>query len=193
MSSELVARLSDFKHIPVSAFAHEKGFVSGFDEDYDTHYLDEDRLLDALEVEVSCGGRVVEYHNSELFPERWFDAVMVTRCNNTTLYKRMEDRGYQSESRKLRENLECEIFGVCLEEARDSYRDDIVFELTNETEEDLRRNLDFIAGWIDEWKTKPRNTGKRAGHGGQVERMDDEREYEASSQSNGNKKRVRKS
>jgi len=35
----------------------------------------------------------VEFHGSELFPERWFDLVLVLRCSNTTLYDRLQRRG----------------------------------------------------------------------------------------------------
>lgn len=71
--------------------------------------------LDSVE-----GGYIVDYHGVDFFPERWFDAVFVLRCNNTILYDRLAARGYNE--KKIRENVECEIFGVLLEEARESYK-----------------------------------------------------------------------
>jgi broad-specificity NMP kinase len=49
------------------------------------------------------------------------------RTDNTTLYNRLEKRGYSQ--KKLTENIECEIMQVCLDEAQDSYRKEIVWEL----------------------------------------------------------------
>lgn len=71
-------------------------------------------------MDSTQGGCVVDYHGCDFFPERWFDFVIVLRCNNTLLYDRLAARGYND--RKIRENVECEIFGSLLEEARDSYK-----------------------------------------------------------------------
>jgi len=53
------------------------------------------------------------------------------------------------EGRKLRENVECEIFQTILEEARDSYRAEIVHELTSNTPDDIESNIDQILKWIE--------------------------------------------
>ena len=53
---------------------------------------------------------------------------------------------------KLTNNIECEIFQTILEEAKDSYKAEIVFELTSNVPEDLEHNIDTIVQWIDEWK-----------------------------------------
>lgn len=66
------------------------------------------------------GGCVVDYHGCDFFPERWFDIVVVLRCDNTILYDRLAARGY--DGKKIRENIECEIFGSLLEEALESYK-----------------------------------------------------------------------
>jgi broad-specificity NMP kinase len=50
------------------------------------------QLLDELEDEMEVGGAVVEYHGAELFPERWFDLVLVLRSDNGVLYERLESR-----------------------------------------------------------------------------------------------------
>ena len=37
---------------------------------------------------------VVDFHGADLFPERWFDLVLVLRANNTVLFDRLTERGY---------------------------------------------------------------------------------------------------
>ena len=65
------------------------------------------------------------------FPERWFDLVVVLRTNNEVLYPRLEARGYSE--RKIQENVECEIMCTVAEEARESYKAEILWELTVRT------------------------------------------------------------
>ena len=77
----------------------------------------------------------MEHHVPELFPERWFDLVLVLRCNNTLLYDRLSQRGYTGP--KLEDNLSAEIFQTILDEAREAYREEIVIELPSETEDQL--------------------------------------------------------
>jgi len=85
-----------------------------------------------------------------LFPERWFDLVLVLRCNNTLLFDRLNTRGYSG--RKLEENLQAEIFQTILDEAKESYREELVVELTSEKEEDVESNAQRVEAWIVQWK-----------------------------------------
>ena len=51
------------------------------------------QVLDEMEPVMSDGaGNIVDHHDCELFPERWFDVVFVLRTDNTILYKRLEER-----------------------------------------------------------------------------------------------------
>ena len=47
--------------------------------------------------------------------------------------------------------MECEIFQTILEEARGSYRKDIVHELQSNTPDELETNLDQIEAWVQQW------------------------------------------
>jgi adenylate kinase len=50
------------------------------------------QVVDELEPSMGPGGNVVDFHSCDLFPERWFDLVLVLRTNNTVLYDRLEKR-----------------------------------------------------------------------------------------------------
>lgn len=91
----------------------------------------------------------MEYHACEMFPERWFHLVFVIRCNNTILYDRLAKRKYNE--KKLQSNIECEIFQTILEEAQDSYQEDIIHELTNETDEQFHENVTKIEELVNSW------------------------------------------
>lgn len=50
------------------------------------------QVIDELEEVVGGKGNIVEYHGCDFFPERWFDAVVVLRTDNTILYDRLQKR-----------------------------------------------------------------------------------------------------
>lgn len=55
-------------------------------------------------------------------------------------------RGYVG--KKLEDNIQCEIFQIILDEVRDSYKVDIVYEFLSNNFEDLEDNLEKIFVWI---------------------------------------------
>ncbi len=89
------------------------------------------------------GNVIVDHHGCDFFPERWFDLVVVLRTDNSVLYNRLQKRyttyhflilcylngafllyrGYSE--KKIKENVECEIMQVVLDEAKDSYKEGI--------------------------------------------------------------------
>ena len=99
---------------------------------------------------MEAGGAVVEYHGAELFPERWFDLVLVLRCENSVLYSRLESRGYSA--KKLADNMEAEIMQVILDEARESYAEEIVIELPSNTIEEMESNVQRTVQWLKSWQ-----------------------------------------
>ena len=126
--ADALATRIDAKSIDGGALCAREGFHGAYVEDADTHELDEDALLDRmedlLEGHAARGEAcVVDYHSCELFPERWFDLVTcLTLVDDTaTLYDRLAARGYSE--KKIRENVECDIFQVVVEEAKEAYEE----------------------------------------------------------------------
>ncbi|GIL53181.1 hypothetical protein Vafri_8854 [Volvox africanus] len=145
-TSELVAQALGFRHINVGEWVRDKGLHSGWNEEFECFDLDEDKVCDAMEDLMAEGGNVVDHHGCDFFPERWFDLVVVLQANNTELFDRLQRRGYSE--KKIRENVECEIMMVVLEEASESYRPEIVKPLTSDNTDDLERNVAIIVGWV---------------------------------------------
>lgn len=83
-----------------------------------------------------------------MFPERWFDIVFILRCDNTVLFDRLTARGYNS--KKISENVECEIFGTICEEAHESYPKAAVHELPNNNEAELQSNVQNIVNFVQQ-------------------------------------------
>ena len=62
-------------------------------------------------------GLIIDSHLSHYLPKRYVDLCIVTKCDLKKLEKRLKKRGYSKE--KIRENLDAEIFDVCLNEAKE--------------------------------------------------------------------------
>ncbi|XP_015522651.1 adenylate kinase isoenzyme 6 [Neodiprion pinetum] len=146
----LLAERSGLTWLEVSKLAIENKCLEEYDEVYRCPVLDEDKLLDGMEPAMQEGGKIVDYHGAEFFPERWFDIVFVLRADNTILYDRLVARGYTG--KKLEDNIDCEIFQTILEEAKASYRDEIVHELQSNTPEEMEQNVNRICQWLEQWK-----------------------------------------
>lgn len=150
--STLCVKLSEvtgLQWLEISKLAKDNNCLEEYDEVYKCPVLDEDKLMDGLEEAMSVGGNIVDYHSCEFFPERWFDVVFVLRADNTTIYDRLTSRGYTG--KKLEDNIQCEIFHTILEEAKNSYKTEIVHELSSKNPEELQDNINRICIWIQQW------------------------------------------
>ena len=58
-------------------------------------------------------------------------------------------RGYNQE--KISNNVQCEIFQTILDEARESYNENVVHELVSNLPEELERNVDLICEFVHQW------------------------------------------
>ncbi|VDK17310.1 unnamed protein product [Anisakis simplex] len=174
---QMLAERLGFDFIECGKEVREHELYSGYDDELKCHILDEDKLLDHIEDRLNDdrGGCIVDYHGCDFFPERWFDIVVVLRCNNTILYDRLAARGYSD--KKIRENVECEIFGSLLDEARDAYKvrlypylflifsvmftlimlilkEELIHELPSETSSQMNENVERIAELALSFKAK---------------------------------------
>ncbi|RFU35885.1 hypothetical protein B7463_g421, partial [Scytalidium lignicola] len=147
---EVLAENTGLKHLSINNVVKERGCHEGYDEEYQSWIVDEDKLLDAIEDEVKQGGYIIDWHACDLFPKSWIDLVVVLRVDSTQLYDRLKSRDYPEV--KLQENLDSEIMEVLLQEARDSYDEEIVVELKSNTSEEMESNIERIETWLKEWK-----------------------------------------
>ncbi|KAB2068759.1 hypothetical protein ES319_A08G053800v1 [Gossypium barbadense] len=148
-TSSALAEATNLRHINIGDLVKEKNLHDGWDDDLQCHVINEDLVCDELEDVMEEGGNIVDYHGCDFFPERWFDLVVVLQTDNTVLYDRLSKRGY--EGAKLSNNMECEIFQVLLEEAKESYSEDIVKALKSNNIDDITRNVSSLTDWIRSW------------------------------------------
>ncbi|WAQ83455.1 hypothetical protein PtA15_3A826 [Puccinia triticina] len=117
------------KAINIGDFVNEHVCHEGWDEEWQSWLVDDEKLLDELEPLMSLpeGGTILDWPSSEIFPERWIDL-------------------------KIQEKNEAEIMGECLEEARENYDEEIVIELESDTINAIDSNIHHILAWTERWK-----------------------------------------
>ena len=98
---------------------------------------------------MSAGGKVLDHHSCDFYPERWFDLVVCLQTDNTVLYDRLAARGYAQN--KITENVTCEIMMECVQDAREFYKDELVLVLQSDSAEQQEANLQTILARIQQW------------------------------------------
>lgn len=112
-------------------------------------------VVDYLEFIHEEGGYIIEFHSCSFFPERWFDLVVLLRCDNTPLYDRLKERGYAD--KKITENIDCEILETMADEVKESYKEEIILEMRNDVPENVEPNLQMIINSLQNWTERRRN------------------------------------
>jgi broad-specificity NMP kinase len=104
-------------------------------------------VCDELEPLINNGGVILDFHSSAFLPEDWVDLVVLLRCDNTVLYDRLHERGYNEN--KIKENIECEIMEVTAEEVREAFDEKKILELKSEKIDDMSNNIDVVVNKIN--------------------------------------------
>lgn len=138
-----------YTHLNVSDLAKERKCLESYDENLDTHVVDEDKLLDSLELDLREGAAVVDWHCCDIFPERLIDLVVVLKTETSNLFERLNKRGYKEN--KIQENLDCEIMEVIWQDAAGAYIPEIVIPLESNSVEDMEENVERITAWVENW------------------------------------------
>ncbi|KAL8795710.1 MAG: hypothetical protein Q9182_007495 [Xanthomendoza sp. 2 TL-2023] len=147
---ELLTASTELQHIAINRIAKERDCHDGWDKSLKSWIVDEDKVLDAIEDEIKEGGFLVDWHACDLFPESWIDLVIVLRSNSSNLYDRLRARNYSDQ--KLQENMDAEIMGVLLDEARNAFNPGMIIELQSNHSDDMESNALRIRTWIGQWK-----------------------------------------
>lgn len=147
----LVALLeAPYTHYNISEEAKSRKCFESYNEEFDSHIVDEDKLLDLLEADLRAGGAVVDWHCCDIFPERLIDLVVVLKTDNSVLFDRLKKRGYKDN--KIQENLDCEIMEVVWQDAAGAYIPEIVIALPLNTVEEMDENVERISAWVENWR-----------------------------------------
>ena len=138
LSVELAKKLN-FNYIDVNKIIKKHNLTESYDRKRKTKIVDIEKLNKVLIKEINNikkinkkiinknikikknnkkNGIVIDSHLSHYLPKKYVDLCIVTKCDLKELQKRLKKRKYSKE--KIRENLDSEIFDICLNEAKEN-------------------------------------------------------------------------
>ncbi|KGG51610.1 putative adenylate kinase [Mitosporidium daphniae] len=142
---ELVSS-GDYNHINVSEEIKRNKWYSSYDEEMDSLIFSDYKVRKGLSKMISSGGNLIDFHSvANIIPSSLIDLVVVLSTNNTVLYDRLANRKYSPQ--KIRENIECEIMQVLLEEAHEAFKETPhipILNLTSDCEADQNSNAERL-------------------------------------------------
>ncbi len=140
LAKELAKQLKFVYVEPFVWFREE--IEEGYDDIRRTSIVDSRKMVKLvvkLIKETSAVGHIIDSHMSHFLPIKLVDLCIVTRCNLKTLKKRLEAKGYLEA--KVRENLDAEIFEICLTEALEKGHKVIVVDTSTKSPSSIARNV----------------------------------------------------
>lgn len=144
----LVSRALGISFIELGDFALEKGLYIGYDDDRMSFIVDENRLREHLKRLVEeRGSLLVVGHYSEIVDDEILDKIIVLRINPVELASRLVERGWPM--RKVVENVEAELMGICTINAVSEHPAEKVCEVdvsSKNVEEVSKEVIEIITG-----------------------------------------------
>ncbi len=89
-----------------------------------------------LDPEKAKKGYVLDSHLSHFLPKKYVKLCIITKCDLKTLQKRLTFRGYSA--KKVRENMDSEIFDTSLVEAHDEGHKVVVVDTSKSVQKQLK-------------------------------------------------------
>lgn len=117
--ARLIAEKLKGEYVDVNKLVKNKKIKSEYDKKLNTRIVDVKVLNKYLInlIKKSKKMLVIDSHLSHYLPKKYVKLCVVTKCELKVLKKRLEKRKYSRE--KIRDNLDAEIFDVCLIEAKE--------------------------------------------------------------------------
>ena len=112
-----LANLLNFTYIDVNQIIKSNKLKSNYDKKRSTYIININklnRILISL-VKNTKKSLIIDSHLSHYLPSKLVDLCIVTKCDLKVLIKRLKKRKYSLN--KIRENIDSEIFDICLNEA----------------------------------------------------------------------------
>lgn len=115
-----LAKRRNYKYVDINKIIKENKLSESYDAILDSYIVDENKLVEVLKdlIKKSKKQLIIDSHMSHHLPKEYVELCIVTKCELKELKKRLQARKY-SEA-KIRNNLDAEIFDVCLVEAKEA-------------------------------------------------------------------------
>lgn len=133
--SRKLARKLNYFYFDVNNFIVKNKLYEGYDRKRKTRIVDVNKLNKALIGEIKKLklskkhiGIIIDSHLSHYIPKKYVDLCIVAKCDIKELNKRLKKKKYNKS--KIEENLQAEIFDICLNEAKDREHKILIIDTT---------------------------------------------------------------
>lgn len=131
--AKLLAKKLDYTYLDVAKLIKEKNLQEFYDKKRKCYVVDTKKLNKTLiriinQAKKDKKSLIIDSHLSHYLPKRYIDLCIITKCSLKELEKRLKRKRYSKA--KIRENLDVEIFDVCLNEAREAGHRVVVIDTT---------------------------------------------------------------
>jgi adenylate kinase len=116
-AKQLCSSHPEYEYLDLNAYLKEKELYEQYDDKDETFIVDEKRLTEIVRplIEHSQKTVVIDSHLSHYIDPALISLCYVVRCPLAALHDRLKQRSYSE--KKIRDNLDSEIFQICLNEA----------------------------------------------------------------------------
>lgn len=136
--AKIICKNFNFFYLDGNSIIKKYSLSEGYDRKRKTKVVDVTKLNKKLINEIRLfekkntkhKGLVIDSHLSHYLPKKYVDLCIVTKCSLKELEKRMKKRKYNKG--KIRENLDAEIFDICLVEALENGHNVVVLDTTKD-------------------------------------------------------------
>ena len=134
--ARIIGKKLAFSRIDIKKIIDEHHLCEEYDETRRCKIIDSDKLNKIVigMIQDSKKNVVIDSHLSHYLPAEYVDLCIITRCDLKILKQRLEKRRY-SES-KVRENLDAEIFDMCLIEAEEQGHNIMIVDMSKKNNEE---------------------------------------------------------
>lgn len=127
--AKALAKKLKYKYLNPKTIFKKYNLIQGYDKKLKSNIINIKKLNKVLiKIIKENKNLVIDSHLSHYLPNKYVDLCIVTKCDLKTLKKRLIERKYSKE--KIRVNLDCEIFDVCLMEARENKHKILIVDTT---------------------------------------------------------------
>ena len=125
-----IAKKLNFIYLDLSKFIKENKLNESYDKKRDCYIVNTKKLNKKLIefIKTKNLNLVIDSHLSHYLPGKYVNLCIVTKCSLKTLKQRLKKRKYSEN--KIRENLDCEILDLILNEALEKKHNILVIEST---------------------------------------------------------------
>lgn len=128
--AKMLAQELNFKIIDVSQLIDQEKICETYDSENECKIVDPEKLNRHLIkiIKESKDNLIIESHLSHHLPKIHVDLCIITKTEIKTLNQRLKERNYSAQ--KIRDNLDAEIFDLCLTQAQEFNHNILIVDTT---------------------------------------------------------------